>query len=570
MPKDCNDSLAYDVIVVGSGGAGLTSAIVAAHQGLRVIVFEKTCFIGGTTAMSGGGVWIPSNALMTAAGHADTVESALCYLRQVMGQHYDDVAVKTFISRGSEALAYLCHHSDLAFSTRSFSPDYYSELSGATSTSRAVDTIEIDGRLLGSDLNRLRPARPETLLFGGMVVNGLDIEHFRNAFRSFNSFCYLVRRLTSYAKRRLLHGQETRLVMGRAMVARMLATLNRFNVDVVDSAPVRDLTWENGRVVGVQVEMCGTLRDLRAARGVILATGGFGCNKDMVRAWVPFPEQHLAVGANENTGDGLSLGISAGAAVSDEVRDSAYWVPTSVWRKRDGTSVTFPHLVSDRAKPGIIAVGGDGRRFVNEADSYHDFVRAMHLNNARGIASAFLICDARALKRYGLGYVRPWPFPKRQLIADGYLMIGATIADLARELDISSYALDEAVKRYNSAAVAGRDPEFGKGSSIYNRAMGDPIQRPNPCLAPIMSPPFYAIRVFPGNLGTSRGLRTDQNARVLDQAEQPVAGLYAVGNDADSVFRGSYPGPGASLGPALTAGYLAAMHLAEQAGLKAS
>lgn len=559
----------YDVIVVGSGAAGLSAAIVAAREGLRVAVLEKSNLIGGTTATSGGGVWMPANSLMLAAGQYDTPERALGYLRKVIGPAADDPVLLRFLIKGPEALDYLLRHADVAFSTRRRSPDYYSDLPEATDSSRALDTVEFDGRLLGDDLNRLRPPRPETLLFGGMAVNGIDIAHFRDVFGSLTSFVHVVRRLAGYIKRSLVSGRDTRLVLGRAMIARMLHSLNMLGVEILCMADVVDLRRTDTGVSGVQVILSGERREFCAHRGVILATGGFGQNVEMLRQWVPMSEAHRAVGVSENRGDGIHLASAIGADFCRTDRDSAYWVPVSEWKKRDGTTASFPHLVSDRAKPGIIAVDASGRRFVNEADSYHDFVRAMHEAGIGGADfPAYLICDARAIRRYGLGHARPWPFPKRRLEKDGYLHSAATIEGLAKRLDLPAHALWDSLDRYNRNSEQGYDPEFGKGASAYNRSMGDAAQRPNPCLSPIRKPPFYAVRIYPGNLGTSRGLRTDSHARVLDGEGVVVAGLYAVGNDADAVFRGSYPGPGASLGPALTGGYLAAMDIAESQKLR--
>jgi succinate dehydrogenase/fumarate reductase flavoprotein subunit len=394
-----------------------------------------------------------------------------------------------------------------------------------------------------------------------MAVSGLDIAHFRDVFRSRRSFGYVVRKVAAYLCRRLRYGHDTRLVLGRAMIARMLKSLKALDVDVRVSAEVVQLLKEADRVSGVRVRVTGAEQTLWARRGVVLATGGFGHDPGMLKRWVPMADIQRSVGAPETAGAGIAMAQSVGAALSPADRDSAYWVPVSVWRKGDGTTASFPHLVTDRAKPGIIATDKAGRRFVNEADSYHDFVRAMHGAGIGGDDSpVYLLCDSRALKRYGLGHARPWPFSKRRLIRDGYLTVGRTLTELADRIRISASGLTDTVTRHNAGATLGTDEEFGRGSTDYNRSMGDAGQNPNPCLAPIARPPFYAVRLFPGNLGTSRGIRIDRDARALDGEGRPIAGLYIVGNDADAALQGSYPGPGASLGPALTLGYLAALH----------
>lgn len=556
MSADAADP-GYDVIVVGSGAAGFTAAIVAASEGLKVAILEKSRCLGGTTATSGGGIWIPANALMLAAGQQDDIETAQAYVRCIAAPG-DDGVLRAFLEAGPIALDCLRKQPDLIFSTRPRSPDYYSELASATKGSRAVDPLELDGRLLGADFGLIRPPRPESLLFGSVPVAGADIVHLRRFFRSPRSFAHVLGLMFAHVARRLVNGQDTRLILGRALIGRMLKTARRLPIDIHLHSPMLGLVKQGERVVGVRATIEGKTATITAKRGVVLATGGFGRDRALLEKWVPHSADHLAVGASETTGDGIRLALAAGAHMPDDLRDSVFWAPVSKHQKADGSIATFPHLVTDRAKPGIVAIDSCGRRFVNEADSYHDFVRAMH---ALSPATAFLVCDAEAMKRYGLGLARPWPFPRRRLIADGYLIVGRSLAALAGKIGVDAELFQATIARYNADAARGKDTEFGKGDTAYNRFMGDPDHRPNPCLAPVLRSPFYAVKLFPGNLGSSRGLRVDSRARVLDERGVPVVGLYAVGNDADTIFRGSYPGPGASLGPALTGGYLAAMDL---------
>lgn len=559
----------FDVIVVGSGAGGLGAAIVAATEGLKVLVLEKASVIGGTTAMSGGGVWMPANSKMHDAGDLDTPDAAMAYMQGLPGMGAMSAAelarLRAFLDAAPVALDYYDAHSSLKFSTRKYSPDYHSGLEGATRTSRAVDVQEFDGRKLGNDLLLLREPRPESLLFGGMAVNGPDIFHLTNALRSEASFLHSVRLVARYFWQRFVHGRATRLVLGRAMVARMLSTLRQLGVRIEVSSPVTALTWDGTAVTGVVATVGGAAREFRARRGVVLATGGFAHDEALSKRWIPASSAHIAVGADSVTGDGIRLGLAHAGAIRDDARDSAYWTPVSIWKRPGGTSAPFPHLVSDRAKPGLIAIDGTGQRFVNEASSYHDFVRAMHARfEQTGETSAYLVCDSDFIRRYGLGHARPWPFPRRQLVKDGYLIVARSLTELASKLGVEAAALNATVSRHNADAARGVDTHLGKGSSAYNRFMGDVRHEPNPCLAPIQAAPFYAVKVFPGNVGTSRGLRTDASARVLDRDGSVVPGLYAAGNDADSVLLGAYPGPGASLGPALTAGYCSAMHMAQR------
>lgn len=552
----------FDVVVVGSGAAGLGAAIVAASKGLSVVVVERAPVLGGTTATSGGGVWIPGNSFMRAAGDNDTPAAALEYLRGLVAADRSTDLMSAFLENGPRALDYFQTHSELTFSTRRYSPDYYSNHASAARTSRAVDSAEYDGRKLKTDLRRLRQQRPESFLFSDLALSGADIGHLRSVFKSFRSLRHVARLIARFAWQHARYGRSTRLVLGRAMIGRMLVTLRDLNVEIRDSCAALEVVLDGDRADSLQVDWGGRVMKLRARKGIVLAAGGFGQSDALRSRWVPHPDRHVAVGVAETDGAGIELGVSAGGGLPEDSRDSAYWTPVSTWTQRDGRTAAFPHLVTDRAKPGVIAVRGDGRRFVNEASSYHDFVRAMFETSDGRPARTYLLCDNVALRRYGLGFARPWPFPKRRFIRDGYLIRAGSLKGLARKLSIDPIVLLATVSRYNADAEAGIDKEFGKGSTAYNRHMGDALHAPNPCLASIVRAPFYAVELVAGNVGTSRGLQVNADAQVLDGRNSPIKGLYAVGNDADSVLAGSYPGPGASLGPALTGAFVAGSHMA--------
>jgi len=274
---------------------------------------------------------------------------------------------------------------------------------------------------------------------------------------------------------------------------------------------------------------------------------------------------HFSPGPVGNTGDGLRLAETAGGRVEDTLPHAAAWVPVSITTRKDGSKGVMPHFI-DRAKPGVIAVTRDGKRFANEGNSYHDFVQAMMKAAKPGDEiCAFLICDHHTLRKYGLGCVPPFPMPLGHHLKTGYLKRGADLAELARAAGIDAKALEATVAAFNSNAAEGRDPDFGKGSRAYNRYQGDPLHGPNPCVAPIGSGPFYAIKMVVGDLGTYAGIKTDANARALDADGKVIEGLYAAGNDMASIMGGNYPGAGITLGPALTFGYIAGKHLAGRA-----
>jgi succinate dehydrogenase/fumarate reductase flavoprotein subunit len=304
-----------------------------------------------------------------------------------------------------------------------------------------------------------------------------------------------------------------------------------------------------------------------ANKGVVLACGGFPF--DFARRQTLYnhcagESEHWSAASPGNTGDGVRLGESVGGEVVKDYPNAGAWAPTSLVPRKDGTKGPFPHFI-DRGKPGVIAVSRAGRRFVNEANSYHDFVQGMECAcPSDQPAEAFLIADHRTIRKYGLGHVKPAPLPLQPSIRSGYLMRGNTLAELASVAGIERNAFEETVARWNADVPTGTDTAFGKGSTAYNRFHGDPEVKPNPCLAPIATGPFYAVRVVPGDIGTFAGLKTDEHARVIGPDNTPLKGLYAVGNDMASVLGGNYSGGGITLGPGMTFGYIAGLHAASE------
>jgi succinate dehydrogenase/fumarate reductase flavoprotein subunit len=355
------------------------------------------------------------------------------------------------------------------------------------------------------------------------------------------------------------------LTNGNALAGRLAKSAFDAGVQLWLSSPVTGLIKQEGTVRGAIVKRDGREIAVTARRGVVLACGGFP--HDVARRKELFPhaptgQEHVSPGPTGNTGDGLRLGESAGGFVNTSLPHPAAWVPVSETTRKDGTKGVMPHFI-DRAKPGVIAVTRAGNRFTNEGNSYHDFVQAM-VAACRGEKEicAYLICDHRTLRKYGLGCVAPSPLPIGRYIRSGYLLRGRTLTELAQRAGIAAGALESTVASYNQFAREGRDPVFGKGSKAYNRFQGDPLNTPNPCVAPLQDAPYYAIKLVVGDLGTYAGLQTDVHSRVLSKTGQPIPGLYAVGNDICSIMGGNYPGAGITLGPALTFGYVAGCHLA--------
>lgn len=565
--KSAGDEIAdvYDVVVAGSGAGALSAAVTAAHGGLSVLVLEKEALFGGTTARSGGVIWVPCNPKSLALGIEDTIEDARRYMAHEAGAHFDAPKVEAFLSAGPRMVEFFERETAMQFVAVPEFSDYHPDAPGGRPGGRSVLAAPFDAGELGPEAKRLRPPLREITFVGMMFNASKEIAHFFNFTRSLTSAVYVAKRLAQHAKEMAVHGRAQRLTNGNALAARLAKSAFDAGIAIITSAPVLKLQFEQGAVSGVTFTRNGQTRTVRARRGVVLATGGFPQDPELRKRLFPHAptgHEHWSPAPTGNTGDGWRMAESVGGATDDTLPNNAAWIPVSLVPYKNGPPGVFPHLI-DRYKPGVIAVGKDGKRFINEAHSYHDFGQAMQkLGQAQGETSAWLICDHRALRRYGLGFVKPFPLPLFPHLRSGYLIRGRTINDLARATGIDASALEETVVNFNRHALQGEDPEFGKGSTAYNRYLGDAANKPNPCVAPLSKGPWYAIKLLPGDLGTFAGIRTDPAARVVDSAGKPVPGLYAVGNDAVSVMGGAYPGGGITLGPAMTFGYLAGLHLA--------
>ncbi len=561
-----------DVLVIGTGASGMAAAITAASRGLDVLMLEKEARIGGTTARSGGWLWIPGTSLATAQGIREPAGAAAAYLQHEAGTHYDAARVEAFLTVGPQAVDFFTRRTAVQFDMPPVFPDYHAEAQGGLPGGRSMVTRPFDGRELGEHIAELAPPLPELTVFGMMLGSGKEIWHFMRMFRSLTSFAYVTRRMARYGLDVLRHGRGMTLTNGNALAGRLYRSVLDLKIPVWRSTVARGLIVEEGRVQGAFVERTGehpgVRIEVRARRGVVLACGGFP--HDIERRTHLFPHDpdgrgHFSPSPAGNTGDGLRLAETAGGWVDPTIPHAAAWVPASVTQRPDGTNGVMPHFI-DRAKPGVIAVTQHGQRFTNESDSYHDFVQAMVKackDDGDGQVTAWLLCDHKTLRTYGLGCVPPAPMPLGRHLRSGYLKRAATVEALAKTLGIEPRVLAETVASFNHAARKGEDPQFGKGSKAYNRYQGDAMHDgPNPCLAPLEHGPYYAIRLVVGDIGTFAGLSTNSAAQVLDRQRVPIAGLYAVGNDMASIMGGNYPGAGITLGPALTFGYIAGMQLA--------
>jgi 3-oxosteroid 1-dehydrogenase len=541
----------FDVVVAGSGAAGMTAALTAADLGLSVVVIEKAGAFGGSTARSGGGIWVPGNAVLRAAGVADTPRQARDYLAHVAGADVAGARQQAFLEHGPAMLDLVLGRTPLRLAWVPGYADYYPEAPGGLARGRSLEPVPLDSGRLGGELAHLaRPYLPTPVAITQAEYRWLSLgpRHPRAVLAG--------ARVAARAARGRLRGRRV-LTLGQALAAGLRAGLLASGVPVWLEIPVTSLQVRDGRVTGVYATRGGEPLLVGARRGVLIATGGFERNEEMRRRYQPEPAgAQWTTGAPGNTGDGIRAGLEAGAAIG--LMDDAWW----------GPSIPLPggpyFCLAERSLPGCLLVNGAGQRFVNEAAPYVDAVHAMYDGHTPGNPHipAWLVFDQRYRDRYVFAGRPPGrPLPRRWYAA-GAVVRADDLAGLARATGVDAAGLVKTVTRFNEFAAAGRDEEFGRGDSAYDRYYGDPRRRPNPNLAPLTRPPFYAVKIVPGDLGTKGGLRTDECARVLREDGTVINGLYAAGNASASVMGHSYAGAGATIGPAMTFGYLAALDLA--------
>ncbi|NUX54571.1 FAD-dependent oxidoreductase [Paraburkholderia youngii] len=557
-----------DLVVVGSGAAGLATAITARKRGLDVIVLEKEPVFGGTTALSGGVLWIPLSKYGRQQNPADTVERVREYLMSETGNNYDAAAVECFVENGPKMVEFFERETEMKFVPTLY-PDYHPDAPGGVDIGRSILAAPYDIRGLGKDMRRLKQPL-ETITFMGMMFNSsnADLKHFFCATRSIVSFLYVARRLATHIKELALYRRGINVTSGNALAARLAKSALAIDIPILTSTPVKELLSKSGKVTGVRASAAdGELR-ITARHGVVLACGGFP--HDLKRIAQVYPHvkrggEHLSPTPVGNTGDGLTLAEKVGGAVKLGFADAAAWMPVSKVPFGKGRTGVFPHLL-DRYKPGVIGVLRSGQRFTNESNSYHDVGAAlMRACEGERETAMWLICDKVALGKYGLGYAKPAPMPVGPLLRKGYLIKGDTIGELARNCGIAPDALEMTVHAYNRDAERGEDPAFHRGRTSFNRYLADPDHKPNPCVAPIATGPFYAVKVVMGDLGTFDGLETSVTGEVLRADGSEIEGLYAVGNDRRSVMGGNYPGAGITHGPNMTFGFVTGNAIATKA-----
>ena len=421
--------------------------------------------------------------------------------------------------------------------------------------------LPFDGRTLGKDFDRVRWPIPEFMLFGGMMITRGEVARLLRIGRNLDSFLLGAKLCGRFILDRMRYKRGTRLVLGNALVARLFDNLLDHRATIWFNAKTTRLIRRNGQACGLVVQRDGSEVRVRAKHGIVLAGGGFAASPELRERYFPKPVAQYTSAYEGCTGDTLLLAREIGASLGPPGEDNSLWFPSSIATRKDKSTAVYPHIVVDRAKPGLIAVNSAGRRFVDEGSSYHKFVRAMYRSN-RDVPSipAWLVCDRRFVWKYGIGMILPLTPCLKRFVDRGYLHVADSVEELARKIGVDAAGLVETVSAHNQFARTGVDTDFGKGGNVYDRAYGDPGHLPNPCLGPIDRPPYCGVAVLPTPLGTSLGLLTNAHAQVLESSGQPIKSLYACGNDMQNIFGREYPGPGAQIGMGMVFGYVAAKH----------
>lgn len=548
-----------DVLVVGSGASGLTAAVTAALAGARVLVIERSHLYGGTSATSGGTIWIPNNHLIVAAGGADSDEEALRYLRALAGGDASDERIRAFVAEAPRMFRFLDERAGIRCESLARYCDYHPELPGGKPGYRSCQALPIHADALGRDFDTLQPPHLCTTAFGRINWTAREAHPLITQGQGAKStFLRIALKYWLDVGQRWRTPRDRRLTGGGALIARLLIAARQQGVAVQLSTSLTDYVVEDDRVVGALVDHDGLPERIRATRGVIVASGGFERSTELRGRWLPQPTAAAwSAGVPSNTGAPIVAAERIGVALDN--LDSAWWAPCFKLADEDRARPLFV----ERALPGSIMVDQGGQRFCNEAASYHVTGGIMARRAAQGTAPAWFLFDARYRGKYAVGPLFPGParFDARLRPSLRALLRRAdSIDELAALIAVPAATLAATVARFNGCAQQGRDPDFQRGESLYDRYYGDAAVTPNPCLAPLTRAPFYALPVLPGEIGTNGGIRADEFGRALRADGAPVAGLYAAGNCAASPMGRSYPAAGATLGSGMTFGWLAARH----------
>ncbi|WP_067820196.1 3-oxosteroid 1-dehydrogenase [Nocardia inohanensis] len=551
----------YDVVVVGSGAAGMTAALAAAHRGLRTVLIEKAAHYGGSTARSGGGVWIPGNKVLKAAGRGDDLDEARTYLYSIIGDVVPKEKIDTYLDRGAEAFDFVLEHSPLKMTWVPGYSDYYPEAPGGKADGRSCEPKPFNTKILGDERFKLEPPYSKAPL--NVVVTQADFKKLNLIRRHPSGMARVLRVGTRWAWGKVTG--KALVGMGQAIIAGMRKGLMDANVPVLLNTPLTGLIVEDGVVTGVEATHEGETVRFTAKHGVILAAGGFEHNAEMRHKYQREPiTTEWTTGAKANEGDGIQAGIAVGADL--DFMEDAWWGPTTF--KGEGKPW---FALAERNLPGSIMINTQGERFGNESAPYVEAVHTMYggeYGQGEGPGEnvpCWLVFDNRYRSRYIFAGLQPGQRIPSRWMENDLIVVAPTAAELAEKIGVPADNLAATIERFNGFAETGKDLDYKRGDSAYDRYYGDPTIKPNPCLNKLEVGPFYAVKMVPGDLGTKGGLVTDNDARVLRADGSVIEGLYAAGNNSSPVMGHTYAGPGATIGPAITFGYLAALDIAAKA-----
>ncbi len=547
-----------DVLVVGSGAGGMVGALTARAEGLQPLIIEKSQYWGGSSARSGGGAWVPNAPALLREGQRDDPQQIIDYVVAIAGDRVSRARIERYVEQAPKMMEFLesqsSYMADGFFWIRGYS-DYHPE-KGGNPLGRGLWARPIDRRLLGEEMKTLHPGVRRMQLPLGAWITSIDL-HDLLAIRWGGVRHKKVLLKLAWRVLRARTTGERIGASGQALTTRLRLTLRDRGIEIWREAPMKSLiTDAEGRVIGVEAERNGRPFKIAARHGVLLASGGFEHNLEMRERYQPGITQDWSLGAATNTGDGIIAGEALGAAT--DLMEDAWWQPVMP-AAADGSLVG---LVAERQYPGQFIVNGAGKRFVNEATPYIIFIQTLLAGHATGVSHVpcWQIIDSTAWKRNIIaGHVPGMPMPKAWRDT-GAAFEAPTLEELALRIGVPPAALRETAERYNALVDKGADDDFHRGESAYDQYYGDP-HYPNPNLARVEKPPFYAFAIWPGDLGTKGGLLTDEDARVLRADGTSIPGLYAAGNVSASVMGTKYAGPGATLGPAMTFAYLAVRHI---------
>ena len=557
----------FDVLVIGSGCGGLTAALTAdIANPSKVLVIEKSHLIGGTSATSGGVIWIPDNHLGKEKGANDSISEAKEYLRATIpADEFNEPLIDTYLDQGPKMVKFMEDNTDARYTSLEHYPDYFQDAPGVKLGNRAMEPLPVSADTLGDDVDNLHPSGPQTIVFGRYAVNFEESHAFTTQSPGwFRLFAKIFLTYWLDWSWRIKRKRSRKLAFGAASVTRLLSSIKKRDIPIWRSSSLKEFIIEGNKVVGAIIEKEGKLLKVQARRGIIVASGGFGQNQEMREKYLPKPtNSDWGCEPKTNTGDPIKAAEAIGAQL--KFMDKAWWVTTV-----KAPNEEFPRLSEiEKSLPGNYTVNTSGNRFANESQNYLTFMLEVLEKEKLGESCApmYMIFDANHRKNYPVGPLMPGKFLPdilvkilhRDWFGSDFLTSASTIEELAKKTGIDAEALQSTIEKVNNFSLTGKDLDFQRGDNERDRFSGDPSLI-NPCLGPVAKAPFYAMRIDPGEFATCGGMVINENGQVLDNDNQAIAGLYATGNCTPALLT-TYPGPGATIGPAMTFGFIAGKHV---------